>query len=709
MSVVSIISHVITSHIQLYHEKSVKKIETTEGHRGIQLTSRTYSCKLHKTIRSLVCLNYVMDIQKSQPLTPSKIPTHGVTLKSILIASILIPINCYWVIEMEVIRYSGHPVTISLFFNVIFSLLVVMSFNQLLKRFIPRLALIQSELVIVYLMLSIASGITGHDMLEILVPMLGHAFRFATPENEWQQLFLPFLPEWLTVSDDKLLQGYYEGDLSLYTLDTLLRWTTPILWWTSFITVLVFGMLCINIIIRKQWIEYEKLSYPIIQLPLQMTETHSNRFFRNRLMWIGFAVAGGLTLWNGMSYLYPFLPELPTRNRSYTVFTESPWNAMGRIPFSLYPFAIGLGFFIPLDLSFSCWFFFWYWRILRVVGAVFGFRNLPGFPYMNEQASGGYLALCVLALWTSRRHLMQVGRLLFIKNNSAEGNDIPVSYRFAVIGIIAVLGFLVMFSYYGGANLCIMIAFFVIYYMISIAITRMRAELGTPVHDLHHSGPDQILTRTVGTRRLGRGNLVMFSMFWFINRAYRSHPMPHQLEGFKIIERTNMTMHRIIFALMFATVLGSLAGFWALIDRGYQLGMETRAASPSLTAFGIEPYRRLTGWLQTPSDTLIPESSFMGLGILQTTILMLFRMRFVWWPFHPAGFAISTSWGMNVTWGCLFMSWLIKLIILKYGGPVKYRMIAPLFLGLILGEFTIGSTWTIIGIIAGVPTYGFWV
>ena len=44
----------------------------------------------------------------------------GVTVKSLLIASLLIPINCYWVIEMEVIRYSGHPVTISLFFNVIF-------------------------------------------------------------------------------------------------------------------------------------------------------------------------------------------------------------------------------------------------------------------------------------------------------------------------------------------------------------------------------------------------------------------------------------------------------------------------------------------------------------------------------------------------------------------------------------------------------------
>ena len=650
-----------------------------------------------------------MEIGRNPPLTPSQIPAHGVTLKSILIAVFLIPINCYWVIEMEVIRYSGHPVTISLFFNVIFSLFVVIGFNKLLQRFLPRIALVQSEFVVVYLMLSIASGITGHDMLEILVPMLGHAFRFATPENEWQQLFLPFLPEWLTVSNTRLLQGYYEGDLPLYTSESLLGWATPVLWWTVFISVLVFGMLCINIIIRKQWIEYEKLSYPIIHLPLNLTETRHNRFFQNKLMWLGFGVAGGLALWNGISYLYPFLPELRTRNQSYQIFTESPWNAMGRIPFSLYPFAIGLGFFIPLDLSFSCWFFFWYWRLLRVVGAMFGFRSLPRFPYMNEQAAGGYLALCVIAVWVSRKHLLQVGRALFSRNNSQEDKDEPISYRVAVLGLIAVLGFLVIFCYYGGANIGIMLAFFVIYYMISIAITRMRAELGTPVHDLHYSGPDQILTRVVGTRRLGRDNLIMFSLFWFINRAYRSHPMPHQLEGFKIIERTNMTMRRIIFALMLATILGSLAGFWALIDRGYRLGMEVRAYSPSLSAFGIEPYRRLTGWLQSPTDTLIPESGFMGFGFLLTTVLMLFRMRFVWWPFHPAGFAISTSWGMNVTWGCLFMSWLIKWIILQYGGPVKYRKIAPFFLGLILGEFTIGSAWTILGIIAGIPTYGFWV
>ena len=648
--------------------------------------------------------------------TPEPVPqkmqrplTEGVTFKSMVIGSILIPINCYWVIEMEVIRYSGHPVTISLFFNVIFSLFVIIGINQLLKHFAPGLVLNQGELIIIYLMVSIASGITGHDMLEILVPMLGHAFRFATPENEWRELFLPFLPHWLTVSDSRVAQGYYEGELSLYTREQLVGWTSPVLWWTAFIFILVFGMFCIDVIVRRRWIEHEKLSYPIIQLPLQMTATERGAFFRNRMMWLGFGIAGGLALLNGLNFIFPVVPELRTRIRSFRIFTETPWNAMGRIPLPLYPFAIGLGFFIPLDLSFSCWFFFWYWRLMRVAGAAMGLRSLPRFPYMNEQASGGYIALCVIALWASRDHLRRVVKKAFGGEPDLDDTHEPISYRTAVFGLVGVMVFLVFFCYRGGASVKIALAFFALYYAISIAITRMRAELGTPVHDLHYSGPDEILTRTLGTRRLSRGNLVMFSMFWFINRAYRSHPMPHQLEGFKMAERTNMNLRRMVFALMFAALLGSLSGFWALIDRGYRLGMEVRAYWPSLSAFGIEPYRRLNRWLSAPTDTLVPETVFMTFGFLLTTMLMMFRMRFVWWPFHPAGFAISTSWGMNVTWSCLFVSWLVKWIILRHGGIGMHRRIAPFFLGLILGEFTVGSVWTIIGIIGGIPTYGFWV
>ena len=633
----------------------------------------------------------------------------GVTLKSLLIASLLIPINCYWVIEMEVIRYSGHPVTISLFFNVIFSLFIIIGLNQLLHRISPALSLTASELIIVYLMVSIASGIAGHDMLEILVPMLGHAFYFATAENEWKELFLPFLPEWLTINDNQLFYGYYQGEANLYTIYHLQKWAKPILWWTAFIFMLSLGMFCLNVMVRKRWIEYEKLSYPIIQLPMEMSGITYSGFFKNQFMWSGFAISGGLVLLNGLNFIFPVIPELRTRIQHFEIFTDSPWNAMGRLPFSLYPFAIGLGFFIPLDLSFSCWFFFLFWRMMRVAGAALGLRSLPGFPYMNEQASGGYVALCVIAIWATRKHLYKV--LYSVLNTGIEpgDRDEPISYRTAVFGFTLTMAFVIFFCLKGGATLGISTAFFMFYFAISLAITRMRAELGTPVHDLHYSGPDEILTRSLGTRRIGRGNLIMFSMFWFINRAYRSHQMPHQLEGLKIADRFRMNTKRILFAFMLASLLGALSGFWSLIDRGYRVGMESRAYSPSLSAFGIEPYRRLTQWLNVPTEPLFAETSFMGVGFLATLLLMFLRMKFVWWPFHPAGFAISTSWGMNVTWSCLFMSWLIKGVVLKNGGIGLHRKLEPLFLGLILGEFVCGSLWTIIGIVLGIPTYGFWV
>ena len=108
-------------------------------------------------------------------------------------------------------------------------------------------------------MLSIASGITGTRHARNPRADVGATPSvFASPENEWRELFLPYLPEWLTVSDSKVARGYYEGEVNLYTPEQLIGWVSPVLWWTTFIFMLVFGMFCINVIIRKQWIEHEK-------------------------------------------------------------------------------------------------------------------------------------------------------------------------------------------------------------------------------------------------------------------------------------------------------------------------------------------------------------------------------------------------------------------------------------------------------------------
>ena len=324
------------------------------------------------------------------------------TPRSAIIGLLFSLLNIYWIVQVETLVYwnAAHPTTISLFSNAVFSLLFLVLFNLCLRYFAPHLQLGQGELLAVYAMVCSASAISGHGMMQIVVSLIGHAFWYASPENDWQALIFPYLPRWLTVADKQVLSGYYEGKSSLYQIEHIKVWAVPVLSWSSFIFALVFSMLCINLLLRKQWVNIEKLSYPIVQLPYRII-TQPVELFKNKYLWIGLTIAGGIDLLNGLSYLYPVLPSLPIKIHHVSIFEEKPWSALGGIPVSFYPLVIGLAFLTPLDLSFSCWFFFWFWRMERVLGSMMGWTQ-TGFPFLTEQATGGYIALCVIALWASR-------------------------------------------------------------------------------------------------------------------------------------------------------------------------------------------------------------------------------------------------------------------------------------------------------------------
>ena len=144
-----------------------------------------------------------------------------------------------------------------------------------------------------------------------------------------------------------------------------------------------------------------------------------------------------------------------------------------------------------------------------------------------------------------------------------------MSYRVTVLGIIVSLVFIVGFCKTAGMSVWVVLAFFGIYYAISTAVTRMRAELGSPVHDLHFIGPDEMMPRIFGTRLLGPHNLTIMAYLFFFNRAYRGHPMPHILEGFKLAERTAISNRRLLIAMCIAIVIGTFASFWAFYHISY--------------------------------------------------------------------------------------------------------------------------------------------
>ena len=136
---------------------------------------------------------------------PSKSP---ITLRATLIGILLIPFNSYWVLHLSYIWDSNRPTSLALLFNVLFTLLVLIGFSAILRRLRPTLAFTQSELLTIYAMLCQASVFAGRDMLQVLVPLMGNGFWYATTENEWAQLFHQHLPEWLIVGKQEVLQGF---------------------------------------------------------------------------------------------------------------------------------------------------------------------------------------------------------------------------------------------------------------------------------------------------------------------------------------------------------------------------------------------------------------------------------------------------------------------------------------------------------------------
>jgi len=613
--------------------------------------------------------------------------------RALAIGLVLIPINSLWIASGEAVS-----TTVSLFYNVVFILFVLTVLNSPLRKWSPRLALNHGELLIVYVMLSVSSAICGLDMMRILISVLVGPYWLATPENEWADLFWRFIPDWVTVSDRRILQGYVEGQATLYDSRIWRAWVIPGLAWSGFIILLVTVMACINVVVRKQWTENEKLSYPIIQLPLYMTNDRA-RFLKSKPMWIGFALAAGMDIINGMNFLYPSVPSLG--GRLYDLlpfFPEKPWSAIGWTPVAVFPYAVGLAFFIPLDLSFSCWFFYLFWKIELIIASAMGLRTLPEFPYVEQQTSGAYIGLCIIAFWAARKHISGVIKTaVFGRSKGLDDSDEAMRYRTTIIIMMIAIGLLTLFCLRLGMSVPIILIFLVLYFALSTAITRMRAELGSPVHDLHFSGPDMMITKAVGARGLSPGNLTGLSFLWFFNRAYRGHPMPHQLEGFKLAERSGASNRKMLIGILLAGIIATPISFWAYLHAGYRMG--------GPFGYSSRPFTRLQGWMYNPTSPDFAAAAAMGVGLLSTIFLAAMRMRFIWWLFHPAGFAVSSSWSMNVFWGSIFISWAIKFSILRLGGLKLHRQSIPFFLGLVLGEFVVGSVWSIREVVFGVASY----
>jgi len=615
----------------------------------------------------------------------------NISNRAIMIGLFMVVINVYWVGIMSELWYSLFTL-VNPFSNAIFTLAFLMLLNFLFGKISKKPFLSQAELLTIYVMVTIGSTISGATMMTSLIGTLTHPFWYASPENEWQQLFWKYIPPWFTVSDMAVIEGYFVGGSTFHTLQHIRAWAIPVLTWSSFTFVLYFSLLCISSILRKQWMENEKLSYPIIQLPLTMVT--DRKFFNSKLMWIGFFIVASMRVLNGLHDIFPIVPQIPYGFRLDPFFTDKPWNAMGYLWMSFNFAIVGLTYFMPLDLSFSCWFFFWLTRAERVFASIVGWKSL----YLNERASGAWIGICLLALWAGRRHFAAFMKHVFGRAAMDDSQE-PMRYRTALFLFLLSFAFMILFCYFAGMSLWAILIFFAFYYILAIALGRVRAELGPPYHELIDINPRKFMVDIFGPMRLRGNNLTVMTFLYGYNRCSRAHVMPVQIESLKIAERAGMNSNRLIQAIALAIGIGAVGTFWSYLQIAYKYGVSSKLRG-WIAYSGWESFIPLQSWLQYPHGTNTGALAFMGGGFGFVLFLYIMRTRFLWWPLHASGYVLSgASWGgMIYFWFPVMVSWLIKLIILRHGGRGAYRRAIPLFLGFVLGDYIPRSILSIISL-----------
>jgi uncharacterized protein DUF6785/uncharacterized protein DUF6784 len=579
--------------------------------------------------------------------------------------------------------------------------------NLVLQRLGRRWALAPAEMLVIYVMMTTATVLSSSGGMHFIVPTIAAPFYFASPENGWAQLLHPHIRPWIAQQNEDALRGFYRGGEPV----PVAAWVLPMLVWVGFLVLLTFTTLCLVALVRRPWVERERLTFPTVVLPLALIQEDES-FLHNRLLWIGAALPFTVGIFNNLHLNFPSVPQFDVRAVDMSpYFPDPPWSAIGSFPISFYPFVIGIAYLLSLEVTFSAWFFYLVTRFENVLGAITGWHEAGAggaqsvFPYLGQQGAGAFIALAGLSLWLARRHLGEAVRAALRGARGGEDREEPLPYRWAVGGLVAGFAGLVLFGVAAGMRGWVAVLFFGLALTYMLAATRIRAETG----NAWLFGPDvdanRLLTSTLGTAIYRPGDLVAMAFLRSVSSFdLRCLSMPHQLDAFKMADRTGLRPRRLVAPILGAIVVGGVVSFWIALAIWYHFGALAKTDSWR-TLQGRVPFNLAAGYLQTPLKPDTPGSLAVAAGALITLLLSLGRMRLGWWPLHPVGYAMANTYTMSSTWVPFLIAWLCKLLVLRYGGMRLYRRSLPFFLGLILGDFLNGGFWTLLGCFAPINVY----
>jgi hypothetical protein len=574
----------------------------------------------------------------------------------------------------------------------------------------------RQELLVVYVMVLVGGPLFNTNVLFYLIPKVVTYYYLAYGNPLWAPTIFRYVPTWWAPTDVRAVEGLFDGGARVpWSL-----WWGPLAVWLSFLLALWMSAFCVVILMGRQWITHERLSFPLAQIPLELVREprpgQAQGVGRIRLsgtFWTGFAVALFLTFLDALAKRVPSVPSLPLGPT--TVIAPSPTGLFSEVydvELILHPWMLALLFLVPREITFSAW-FLWLVHMALNVGAValYGagrngheFWSLPA----TVQGAGGAYTLALWSLWIGRHHLVHVARSIFRRQTRATESEESFLYRVAFVVLIVSLAWLVCFCWISGCRLffCLVLLGLIVGYYVFWA--RLRAETGLGF--LWFPEEARWILIDFGTASYRPAEIVtLLTMRWASNGLADVGPAVstgNAMEALKIGDAAGLRWPRLTASLVTAFVFAMVIGAFVLLTGLYKHGYFGTAAGGAYSDIGVAYHSREEGqaiyeYITTPTE---PGGSgilgALGAGAAFVVIFAALRTYFWWWPLHPMGYVISCVWSMHYQFFAFFLAWLCKVLVIRFGGLQLYQKAVPVAVGLVVGSMLNAVIWSVVDVVA---------
>ncbi len=659
-----------------------------------------------------------MTSTRSEPQPPSPITVRAVVL-GLLIISLLAAVNPYGYLVRKTWSVGSGPI-ISGAVVVLFLLVVV---NGTLLRLWPEKALRRAELLVIYGMLIVSVPFLTDAGGPMVVGCTAYPFYFATPSNDWEHLIWPHIPLWLRLDDPNAVTWFWEG-LPEGARTPWHAWLRPLAAWSAFTTALMAAMFCLGALLSRDWVEHQRLAFPLVEVPLAITgeetrPTLGRAIFGNRVFWMGFAVPAALATVDFLSRFHPGLPStrIDVDLGRYFAGMGLPWSILAERPalrLRITYAAIGITCLLPTDVSLSLWLFHALFRVQQLTAASLGLTGQGGGPagtvdprtFIGFEEAGGFIALSGVILYQSRRAIKAAWWGLWRRGSDDDDPYGPLPGSWALLGFVLANAFMVWWAVQMGMRWWAFLVMIGFYYTVLLGASRLTSAGGVINLDTGVFAR-QVVLDTVGASPIGYNSSTLFT---YLSITYMSDPnsvlMPQMMHSFKLIHSGRTRGRGFSLAALLAVIVMLVIGLPAMLSTVYQRGALAVPPWNPFTSYPGWGFAELESSMHAPEmpDNWLRGALVLGAGTMLG--LAALSARFLWWPVSPLGYIIASSWEINLLWANVFIAWAVTTAVLRYGGLGRYRALRPAFLGLVLGQYLTGGMLSIVTSVFGLTQPG---